>query len=182
MAQDRSTNIISMSKRIPTSRLSIHNSLSPTRARLHAPGVSPPKSRCCLSLVTAVERIWHIYDSQSQILALALGGTPLKPMKLFPLRSEASLFMICTGASRGRAKPFKSVSDVYSPPWEHYRPRCMSPHRVLYTPIVPRPCTTTDSLGFHGSLHIPSQGTNVLSRLQPLYLYQGSKVLCLLEP
>ena len=39
--------------------------------------------------VTAAERIWHIYDSQGQILALALRYKSLKCFKLFPLRWEA---------------------------------------------------------------------------------------------
>ena len=38
---------------------------------------------------SAVERIWHIQDSHSQILALAFKLKALKPCKLFNLCSEA---------------------------------------------------------------------------------------------
>ena len=37
---------------------------------------------------TAVEKIWHTYDSQGQILALAFMYRSLKPFKMFPLRSN----------------------------------------------------------------------------------------------
>ena len=39
--------------------------------------------------LTNVERIWHIYDSQGQIMALAFSKKILNPSKLNPLRSEA---------------------------------------------------------------------------------------------
>ena len=34
-------------------------------------------------------RLWHIYDSHGQILALAFRQKSLKPCEVFPLRSEA---------------------------------------------------------------------------------------------
>jgi len=47
---------------------------------------------------SAVERIWHIQDSQGQILALSMQES-LKPFELFSLRSEAvgERFFICMG-------------------------------------------------------------------------------------
>ena len=36
-----------------------------------------------------VERIWHVYDSQGQILALALRQKSFKVLEMYPLRSEA---------------------------------------------------------------------------------------------
>ena len=38
---------------------------------------------------TALETIWHIQDSQGQILALVVRKQALKCFRLFPLRSEA---------------------------------------------------------------------------------------------
>ena len=38
----------------------------------------------------AVERIWHIWDSQGQILALAFRQKSFKRFKLFPLRPTAA--------------------------------------------------------------------------------------------
>ena len=38
-----------------------------------------------------VERIWHTYDSQGQMLALAFKEKCLKPFKLSPLQPEAAL-------------------------------------------------------------------------------------------
>ena len=37
----------------------------------------------------AVERIWHTKNSQSQVLALTFREKYFKPLKMFPLRSEA---------------------------------------------------------------------------------------------
>ena len=56
----------------------------------------------------AVERMWHLQDSQGQIMALAFTQTPLKPFKLFPLRSDAESprgFYRGTSLIRKRAPP-----------------------------------------------------------------------------
>ena len=37
-----------------------------------------------------LERIWHIYESQGRILAVASRHTSLKPFQSFPLRSETA--------------------------------------------------------------------------------------------
>ena len=39
-----------------------------------------------LRLFAAVERMWHIYDSQGQIVALAVSLQSLNGFQLFPLR------------------------------------------------------------------------------------------------
>ena len=50
----------------------------------------PPSTRKpALETPAAVERNWHIQDSQGQILALAFSLKSLKRSKFFPLRSEA---------------------------------------------------------------------------------------------
>jgi len=40
---------------------------------------------------TAVERIWHLEDSQGQILAVNSKSKSMKSLKLFTFRSEAAL-------------------------------------------------------------------------------------------
>ena len=40
--------------------------------------------------MAAVELIWHILDSQGQILALAFRGKSLNTLDLFPVRSAAA--------------------------------------------------------------------------------------------
>ena len=47
----------------------------------------------------AVERIWHIYHSQGQILALAFRGKLLKHFKLFHLGSDAECQPACPAYS-----------------------------------------------------------------------------------
>ena len=59
----------------------------------------------------SIERIWHIQDSQGQILALALRHKSFKPSKLFPLRSEAGMFALISGqVSCGGPRPFHQRS------------------------------------------------------------------------
>ena len=55
-------------------------------------------------LVDCVERIWHIQDSQGQVLALAFRLKSLKLVKLLPLRSEADLVK-CTRPCKNIVPP-----------------------------------------------------------------------------
>ena len=45
--------------------------------------------KCFFKSRAAVERMWHIQDSQGQILALPFRFKSVKPFKVFPLRSKA---------------------------------------------------------------------------------------------
>ena len=45
----------------------------------------------CRFLAATVKRIWHMLDSQGQILELAIGQTSLKPFLVLPVRSQADL-------------------------------------------------------------------------------------------
>jgi len=62
---------------------------TPSRSRLH--GCTPEPDACSRLLRSDVERIWHGPDSAGQILAVTFRTKSLRPVKLFPRRSEAAL-------------------------------------------------------------------------------------------
>ena len=55
------------------------------RARMAA------RADVCMNCTSAVEQTWDIQDSQGQTLALDFRESFLKPLELFPLRSQAVL-------------------------------------------------------------------------------------------
>ena len=58
---------------------------------VHAQQVCPSGGeRGCSNCTAAVERIWHVQDSQGQILTLSFRSKHLKSFELFPPCSEAS--------------------------------------------------------------------------------------------
>ena len=94
---------------------------------------------------TSVERIWHIYDSQGQILDVAFRKRSLKSLKVFPLCSKA-----VRPAGRGVPQLDLGCGELLLPHELHARDeRLPSPHgrrsrpaaRPRLVPARPKVCT-----------------------------------------